>query len=430
MQNGFDDWSDSTSSGASQSRMGSGGWHWLLSAVAIVTVALFSFAMAYLTRNVEERPVWMMGLIFMVPTAALMLAAMLVEGATSAMTPGTSRKPQIIAALAATIITFLVGCICDLIYLEGFRKPPASASSEYVKTNVSDRIVLIKDRTLSMNENGSGEQITEAISLILDHADETWEIGFTDSVQTIPAETATAERKQKLLAAAKTKPDRGRLYYQTVLKEAIGMAAGGDRTTRILLFTDGLHPWSENGDGDLTDEMIASNAIVYCIAPKSASIDPVLEKLIIRTGGKVLAPSEALVSTDQSTHPFYEENIKPAEHQEKLNLQLDLVRNRDRAAMVITFIMLLLEGLFLGICLSLMLSSAGQFRAQYIISPMMGLLAFVLLKLVWKTDDLSNWWVAEGSCFSLLGIVFMKKNLFRKSSGSSAAGVNTDDGDW
>ena len=288
MPNDFDEWADGTPSGSSQKRAGSGGWHWLLSVVAIVIVSLFSFAMAYLTRRVEERPVWMMGLIFMVPTAALMLAALLVEGATSAMTPGTSRKPQIIAAIAATIITFLVGCICDLIYLEAFRKPPASASSEYTKITVSDRLILVKDRTISMDENGTGAQVTDALSLILDHADEEWEIGFTDEVRKIMPEPATAERKQELLAAAKMKPDRGRLYYQTVLKDALEMAAGGERTTRIVLFTDGIHPWSENGDGDLTEEMLGSNAVVYCVVPENASIDSVLEKLISRTGGKVL----------------------------------------------------------------------------------------------------------------------------------------------
>ena len=97
-----------------------------------------------------------MGLIFMVPTAALMLAAMMVEGATSAMTPGTSRKPQIIVAIAATIATFLVGCICDLIYLTGFRKPPVPAQSVYTTVSVSDRLILVKDRTLEdMNREGA-----------------------------------------------------------------------------------------------------------------------------------------------------------------------------------------------------------------------------------------------------------------------------------
>ena len=47
MQNNYDDWGDEASSASSSSqRTGTGGWHWLLSLVAIVTVALLSFAMA------------------------------------------------------------------------------------------------------------------------------------------------------------------------------------------------------------------------------------------------------------------------------------------------------------------------------------------------------------------------------------------------
>ena len=430
MQNSFNEWEDGDSSASSAKRTGTGGWHWILSVIAVLTVSLFSFGMAFLTRRVEERPVWMMGLIFMIPTAALMLAAMMVESATSAMTPGTSRKPQIIVAVAATVITFMVGCICDLIYLEGFRKPPARAQSEYSKIIVSDRLVLVKDRTISMTENGADQRTVEAISAILDRAGESWEIGFTDGKDEIRPQPATPEGKQRLMNAAKIKPDQGRLYYRTLLENALKMSAGGERTTRIILFTDGAHPWSENGDGDLTEAMISSNTVLWCVAPEDTALDPVLVKLIERTGGKTLRPSEVLIATDQLEYPCFEENVKPAEHQEELNLQLDLIRNRDRSAQIITFVMLLLEGLSLGICLSLMLSTAGQFRAQYIISPLMGVLAFVLLKLVWKTDDLSRWWIAEGICFSLLGVVFMKKNLFSNRTSSFRITEETNDSDW
>ena len=432
MQNNFDDWGDEAPSASSSQRTGTGGWHWLLSLIAIVIVALFSFAMAYLTRRVEERPVWMMGLIFMIPAAALMLAAIMVESATSAMTPGTSRKPQIILAIVATIATFLVGCICDLIYLAGFRKPPMPAMSVYNRITVSDRIILVKDRTLSMNENDVQQQAVDAVSLILDRAGENWEIGYVDDTASIAPQAATAEAKQQLLAAANIAPDRGRLYYSTVLSEALTMAAGGERTTRIVLFTDGAHPWSENGDGDLTEAMTAAGAQVWCIAPEGTALDPVLEGLIVRTGGKRLKPSEALAVTDQIEHTAFEEKVAPAEHQQELNLQLDLVRNQDRSAQIITFVMLLLEGLSLGICLSLMMSSAGQFRAQYIISPLMGVAAFVLLKLIWKSDDLSTWWIKEGICFSLLGIVFMRKNLFRSKTKAvkAAAAADNYDTDW
>jgi len=177
--------------------------------------------------------------------------------------------------------------------------------------------------------------------------------------------------------------------------------------------------------------MTAAGVQVWCVVPEGATLDPTLEKLVARTGGKRLKPAEALAVTDRVEHVVFEEKVAPAEHQEELNLQLDLVRNRDRSAQVITFVMLLLEGLSLGICLSLMMSSAGQFRAQYIISPLMGVAAFVLLKLIWKSDDLTTWWIKEGICFSLLGIVFMRKNLFRsKAKTVKAAAAPADNDDW
>jgi hypothetical protein len=70
---------DTARSGGSAGPAGRGGWHWLQTLVALAIVGLLSMACAYLTRNVEERPIWMMGLIFMVPTAALMAATILVE---------------------------------------------------------------------------------------------------------------------------------------------------------------------------------------------------------------------------------------------------------------------------------------------------------------------------------------------------------------
>ena len=94
--------------------------------------------------------------------------------------------------------------------------------------------------------------------------------------------------------------------------------------------------------------------------------------------------------------------------------------------------MLLLEGLSLGVCISLMLSLKGQFRIQYIISPLMGLLAFVLLKFIWDNNDImTTWWLKEGIAFSLLGIVLMNRNRSRGAARLSASRpVNAMNDDW
>lgn len=428
MQSGFDDWNDEGI--PATRRIGGGGWHWVLTLVALLIVALFTFAMAFLTRKVNERPVWMMGLIFMVPTAALMFAAMLVEGATSAMTPDTSRKPQIILAITATIMTFLVGCICDLIYQEGFRKPLVHGSTTWERTVETDRLILVTDNTKSMADNGAAAKTNEAVAAILKLSGENWEIGLTDGTQTVAAAAASQAQRDKLLAAAKAAPDQGRLYYADQLKKALEMAAGGERKTRIVFFTDGVHPWSRTAGEDLTDQCVAANVSVWFVLPKGTEPDPTAKALAERTGGRILAFDEAAAVTDRISHPAYNETAKAAEIPKNDLMKQDLVRNKDRSAVIITLIMLLLEGLSLGICLSLMMSASGQFRAQYIISPLMGVLAFVLLKLVWSSDDLSTWWIKEGICFSLLGLVIMMKNRVVGSSQSSVSRMDSTDPDF
>lgn len=410
---------------------GRGGWHWLQTLVAILIVCLLSMACAYLTRNVEERPVWMMGLIFMVPTAALMVATILVEKHTSAMTPSSSRKPQYILAVVATILTFIVACICDLIYLYGFKKPLAPALSVNVPYETSDRLLIIEDHTYSMTQSDAGTQAAGISASLLNQCASDWDVGLIAGDVSIDLAPLTAEHKNRLLSEINKTPDRGRLYYQDSIISALEMAekAGSDRQTRIILFTDGLHTWSLNGDIDLTQRCMNANVTVSCVQ-LGKSIEPVLSSLIQATDGKILTGTDAPSILDQMQTTRYSSQVSPAAVEEKL--KLDLLRNREPAAILICCIMLLLEGLSLGICISLMLSLKGQFRIQYILSPLMGLLAFALLKFIWDNNDImTTWWIKEGTAFSLLGIVLMNRNRSRGAARSPVAlPVNMTDDNW
>lgn len=416
-------------------RPGSGGWHWLLTLVAIVIVGLLSFGMAFLTRNVEERPVWMMGLIFMVPTAALMLAAMMVEGATSAMTPGSSRGPQIRMAVIATVATFLVGVICDLIYLQGFKKelPPAQfRTSAY---QVSDRLIFVTDPTASM-QGDAQSQAVDTVKALLNLADPAWEAGMVSvsasSTEKVPLRALDDSQKDQLIRLISKSPDQGRLYYEEAVQAALEMAedAGipSQGHTRVVLLTDGIHAWSERNDRDLTDRCLADNVILSCVQLGSG-LDATLKEHIAQTGGSVVTAQQAADLLSGMRMTLYDEQVKAAEIPVNEKLSQDLVRNSDISAKIITFVMLLLEGLSLGVCLSLMLSVRGQFRAQYIISPLMGVLAFVLLKLIWSfAADPGSWWVKEGLCFSLLGVVLMMRNHSGRAAYPSQGGTNVQQG--
>ena len=403
---GNDDWGERRPTASS---VGTGGWHWLLTLVAIVIVAGLSMGMAWLTRNVEERPIWMMGLIFMVPTAALMLAAMLVESATSAMTPGTSRRPQLIIAAAATVATFIVACICDWIYLSKFKKEqPVPARSVVASDAVTDRLVLVCDPTATMN--GFRVNVDETVTLILAEAGSTRETGM---IRDMDHWIDPAPNQEALLTAmAGETADQGRLYYTDLLEKALDMADADhpERGIRIIFLTDGRHPWAKTANEDLTDLCIQKNAAVSFIIFGDEAPLPEMTALSRRTYGAVTAASGWQESLHGIDHTRYNETVSAAVIPKEVKLQQDLLRNRDPSAIIISFIMLILEGLSLGICLSLMLSVTGQFRAQYIISPVMGALAALLLKVLFPTDNMLDWWKYEGFSFSLLGIVLMARN--------------------
>ncbi len=421
MQNEFDNWGDSGSGGGSaqnnfQMAPGRGGWHWLQTLTALLITGLFSMLCAYLTRNVEERPVWMMGLIFMMPTAAMMTATMIVEKAVSAMTPSTSRRPQLILAVVATVLTFLVACLCDLIYLYGFKTPLPPASVQAVPYEVSDRLVMITDRTESMQKSGAAGKSAEIVGQLLAHSARDQETGMISGGDVIEPAPLTEEQKNRLSALAGQRADLGRMYYGDDVSRALDMLEGRDREirSRIVVLTDGLHTWSLNGITDLTERCLKNNVRVYTIQ-LGDSMDPVLSELVRATGGIALNEDNAMLLLDGMRSVRYRGEVTPAPVEEKL--KLDLLRNREPAAILISCIMLLLEGISLGVCLSLMLSVRGQFRLQYFISPLMGLLAFALLKYIWDNNDIATtWWIKEGVAFSLLGVVLMKRN--RRPGGS------------
>ena len=437
MQGDFDNWeSDSGTQnygGRPSSGLlpGSGGWHWLQTLVALLIVGLISMACAWLTRNVEERPVWMMGLIFMMPTAALMAATMIVEKNTSAMTPTSSRRPQMILAVTATVLTFVVACICDLIYLYGFKKPLPPSSIVNTPYEVSDRLLIITDRTGSMAESGADKKSASTVKSLLDQCEPDWEVGMVSGDTVIPLASLSEKQKKRLNEEAGKTPDQGRMYYLDSVSAALDMAekAGSDRQTRILLLTDGLHTWSRTEDTDLTERFLKANATISCVHLGSGDLDPVLSSLIQATGGEILTQKNASWILEEMETVRFRSVVSPAGVEEKL--KLDLLRNREPAAILISCIMLLLEGLSLGICISLMLSMRGQFRLQYILSPLMGLLAFALLKYIWDNNDIATtWWIKEGVAFSLLGVVLMKRNrrpgAARAAEALSASMANND----
>ena len=100
--------------------------------------------------------------------------------------------------------------------------------------------------------------------------------------------------------------------------------------------------------------------------------------------------------------------------------------------MALRIIITALASYFLGnhngaICISLMLSVSGQKRFQMILSPMMAMLSFVMVKFLGTPDSnpVDLWWLWEGLSFLPLGVIFMNGNDTASMKSRAVTG-----GDW
>ena len=111
----------------------------------------------------------------------------------------------------------------------------------------------------------------------------------------------------------------------------------------------------------------------------------------------------------------------------------DMVRADTASARVLCGLMLALEGIAIGLGMTLLLSVHGQKRFQAVLSPALGILAFLLLKVLPHPEGIPQW-ILEGIAFSLFGLVFMRRNFTgagrgingraaaQKTAGASPAG--------
>ena len=230
-------------------------------------------------------------------------------------------------------------------------------------------------------------------------------ITFNEQVLDAVTPAPQTEEQRALLSAAINRKIGGATYFSPALEKALDMVEASpsarSHATRVILLTDGVESLTTDAaislDGhhdDLLARCQSLNVSVSCLLTTNSDADAGLAALAAETGGQVTGSEGALLLVDGLC---------------KLNLKdLDLLRCDEPSARTLTFILLLLEGLTLGFGLSLMLSVSGQFRFQLILSPLMGVAAFFLLKEM--SGVVQPHWVAEGLAFSLLGVVFMRRN--------------------
>lgn len=381
-----------------------GGWHWQQTLLSLLIVGAISCLFAYLTRNVANRNILLIGLSFMVPVAAMLLATLLVESATRAMTPYYSRKAQVLVALLGSLATFTVGCICDAIYLAPLEPIYKTVT---VNTNQCNYIFLL-DKSGSMYGKRDQESVNAVNNILNDLPDDVY-VGlvlFSHELLdngTVAMAPMTHSQRNALKDTLNLEADGG-TDFDIPLQEALALYSKANvqngYPTRVVMVTDGA---SDVYQGDTLIPLFQDKQLEVSCIQLSAEMPDSLEQVITETGGS----SHNISDSSQLTNTLQQVTQQVTYQHEE---DQDLLRSRSPRAITITLIMMLLEGLCIGIALWLMLSVRGQFRFQVILSPLMALASFALLKFAPLDLFEHQQWLLEGAAFTLLGIVFMCRN--------------------
>lgn len=389
---------------------GTHGWHWALTLLSFVLVSGLSFLMAVLTKDVQNRSVWLMGLIFMIPAGAMFLAALIMEFSQGAMTPSTSRRAQVIIASAATAATFLVACLCDAIYLYGGFVGDSSDNLIFlvyednaVGNTETDRAIMgVVDEI--MEKSGSRVQVG---MFIFDTSD--YSVQVNNGV--IDFAPLTQEHRQEIYNALILGKKKQSVSYGHENAYEWVEKSGTKRPTRMIFVCDfsirygNGHYTKTEWDRDLI--RLANNRMsLYFMS--SATPEEGMEYMAVHSGGQILTNYSA---DDLLT------NLRVFIHSDG-----DMLRADTSSATALTGVMLILEGLVIGLGMMLLLSVRGQMRFQVILSPLLAAVAFLLLKVLPVGDSLPQW-VLEGVAFSLLGIVIMRRNYAPGAGAHGPSGV-------
>lgn len=412
-----------------------------MAVVCLLAVSAVSFATAWFMKD-RVREFWEMGLTFALPFAALMGASMLVESATNRMTPECSRNAQFICVLVTVLASFIFGCVTVVL-----RQPVVI---EHVEPEYD--YVLVLDKSGSMVFTDLDEPCRKACHELIDAMEDANQIGivafgsdvvgeenirpldedqrkrisriidlpieiheevnpFTGEVEQVGDGTGFAEAMNGVIRIIENKPEK-------------------EKPIRIILVTDGDETAHSNFQG--------FNAWV---AKQNDGRKMKIELCAIQLGESPMLDmvKEAVRGTDGQIFDHVDISNLTAQLQ---NMKSTLVipepvdtlkatyagMTADGAPntpyMILSAVLLVLLGVLSGFSLKLMYSVQGQRRAQVILSPLMGLIAFLLLNFG-RNLGITPAWICEGIAFSLFGLVFMRENPGTGSRGSGRTAAQT-----
>ena len=390
-----------------------GKWDGILTLVALLATGLVSFGIAWLTKDIPSRPFWLLGICFAAPVAALMLAVFLKEKVNPTMTPSTSRKAQLVLALCSVTAAAAVGCFCQV-------SNEKAETVEHVKVGEGwSDVLIILDKSGSMSMDRRDEIATKAVIDLLDQMDESTKVGMLIDVgwtennqhyqqialgkrmlEIAPLQGSHRQALKKMARMELGVNEHFPRAFETAC-EMLERHGGEPGSVSIIMVSDGNDCTGEFRADDFADQLKAMGVKVNYLYVAPGYSEEV-EKLAEVTGGasyyaqkydQLLGQMQQMVSV-----PVYSTVYKDA---------LRDIQESNQAK-VVTGILLLILGLLIGFSLLIMLSNQGQRRFQLALSPLMAILAFVILS--FGSEWISIPWIREGIAFTCMGVVMMRKN--------------------
>lgn len=422
-----------------------GNWHWRMTVTILLLCAV---AVSVVAAMVPEGTLssWMVGLALALPTAAVLLGAFVTEKATDAMTPRFSRWGQFFVALGGVLLAFLIGFAGNGVYLSRFVSTtyiPAATPTPVVTAApvLPENIVFLLDKSGSMYGESDAES-QKAIKEMMDRLPDSARVGLVAFDHTILATVPIAELdmpQRRELEEAISIPVEGGTFFDVALEKAMEMYEQYIRSASASLpvaeFADKLIMITDTDGGITKEQYEAYNADFFLkygvqlnvvrIGEYSGLYTVYLEALIKDSCGRLVDVSDASQLVSVITQ--FSELTQTTPEPERIIVEEEtsahnMLRNRNEVSAQyqrirqdwlvgygttpnIFYIVMLLNGLNVGLCLMIMLSVQGQFRVQAALSPLLALAAAVAHGYFASTQSWSM-----GLCLLSFGLVFMRRN--------------------
>lgn len=422
---------DGSSAPQKQQRNGGGGLHIPLALLSLLLTAGASFGMAWLTRDIPQRGALLLGCTFALPALTVMLTALVLEKINSAMTPSYSRKGQLGVAAVTVLVCFIIGCFGEVVSGFSMYKPveatptptPAPTPTPYVAPPQYNYILLL-DKSSSMLGSYNAECVNAVNAFLEDTADDVYVgvVAFSDEIIGSSNPVPMGNRKDADLQDVIGQIPQGLTDFVLPIQEALQMISDtdlpADRATRVILVTDGSSDIEDETAETFIQLFHDNNASLSCLQITTYTT-PAVEKMVKETGGMLLEVKDVdklhetlLLASQSEPTPSPTPTPAPTPTPEPIIIK-DVLREASshsrseswRSSLWTSAIMLVAEGLAIGVALTLMLSRRGQRRFQPVLSVLMGVAA-VLLLILPETGT----WLNEAAAFSCFGLVLMKKN--------------------